>query len=182
LLNASGDSVLPLKLYARFTARFPAFGASPIRPDAFLEWRIYEVIRTPALAFEGLSSDRWMSSESTVWIKPAMIKDAVWLKVRPFVPRDGSGNVLHVHAGDRAVADCPTAKGVAVCRVPPTAWAGQADDQGWVAVHLRAERTYSPLELGMGAEPRRLSFNFAPSYQEGLRGLLGPGVAASGAR
>ena len=172
LLSNSGVSVLPLKLHARFAAHYPAFGHSPFLPKSFLEWRIYEVTSEPVLVFEGLDEGRWMFAESKIWIKATQVKHPLQLRMRPFVPPDGKGNRLHIYSGDREVADCPTTQGIAICEVPPKAWAGPRDAEGWVELRLRAEYTYCPLELGISADPRHFSFNFEPSYQAGLDGLL----------
>jgi hypothetical protein len=44
--------------------------------------------------------------------------------------------------------------------------------EDWVSLDLVAARTFSPKQLGLSPDPRDLSFNFAPTWEVGLVGLL----------
>jgi hypothetical protein len=177
LMGPSGNSLLPIRQLHRYETRFWCprwpFSLFPLSPG-FLEWRVYEVTDRPRVAFEGLEGGRWMKREATLWVRPGGLRQ-VTLRFFPFVhaPAGQSfANELTVRRGEEILGRCPaTVPGTAECRVNLLALEESRDGE-WVPLRLVAARTFSPRRLGLSPDPRELSFNFGPSWEAGLAGVL----------
>ncbi len=186
LMGSAGAPLLPIRLMHAYKASFSyPSGAFDLHPGRrhFLEWRIYEVTERPLIILSGLSGGRWMERAARLWIRPKQV-ECVALRFWPFdgAVRAGSERLeLIVRDGGRTLHRCPSAPaGVSTCIVD-TRGLGSADVD-WIGLELHSSFAVSPLSLGRSADPRALSFNFSPTWETGLAGLLGSGRACDGRR
>ena len=169
LIDPAGRARLPVRLVRAYRSEFPVppQALTPRWSDwAHIEWRIYEVAETPHVVVEGLDDDDWMGGSARLWIHGDQ-REPVTLRFTPFV-HPGSGvydNELLVYAGETLVTRCAAARhAVLSCTVDPARGQRDAAGTGWSRWDLRAAKTFSPKALGVSADPRSLSFNFAATW------------------
>ncbi len=147
---------------ARYTATFPAFGHGLTltrRRKAALAWRISRVESEPVLELEGLTADNWLGPDSALWISERNSTPVV-LMLSPIGPsKDGFSNRLDfVAAGGEVIASCTLIRS-GPCAVPSLSGSTLPRERGWLKLALRPAETYTPRQLGLGDDPRQLSFN-----------------------
>ncbi len=175
LVYPDGQTLLPIRLVEQNTARFrlPVTRWVPFSgPKGYLQWRIFAVTEAPRFLVEGIDADRWMEKSATVWLKAGA--PAATLRFQPYVPPQGlSGSHLLILAGAQQVADCPvSATGITQCRIDPAKVGAEHVKDGWIHLDLRASQTFCPKTLGISADTRNFSYNFAPTWAAGLAGLF----------
>ena len=180
LMGPAGTSLLPIRLLHQYEVRFwyptRSFELVPRWPG-FLQWRVYEVTDRPRVTLEGLADGRWMEHGATLWVRRGALSQ-VTLRFSPFVHAPLGGffdNELTVRLGEHVLARCPVrSPGTAECRVKLAPLEAPHGDE-WVSLDLIPARTFSPRRLGLSSDPRDLSFNFAPTWEAGLNGLIQEG-------
>lgn len=149
--------------YAQYRARYPAYGRgmtllSSHRKGA-ITWRISVVDEPPQVDLEGVGIDNWLEPVAALWIAERRV-DPVILNLLPFAPPGpGFENRLEFVGHDgRVVTSCRITT-PAPCAIAPAQLSDVPRHEGWMRLGMRAERSFSPLELGLSPDPRKLSFN-----------------------
>lgn len=175
LFSDKNRSLMSLRVLHVYKASFAALHTPFIKHPkgrTFLSWRIYQVIHPPQIQIEGLSSDKWMSGSATLWLSRDAMR-AVTLRMRPIAP-PGFENRLDFYLDGNKLDSCPVLTGIVQCRFDPALLPDDVRRNDWVAIELRAAKTFSPRSLGVNDDPRQFSFNFSPTYEAGLEGLDSP--------
>ena len=167
ILN-EGKARLPATQVVRHRAAFRCPASLLIGRRTFIEWRIYQVTSVPRVAWQGLTSDGWMTGESSLWLRPAGVRE-VLLPMWAYLP-PGTQNQMTVRSAGRVISLCPGNITLLECRIPLAGLA--ADSAGWIELRLMADSYLIPREHRRRGDPRQLSFNLSQARASGAAILV----------